>query len=295
MRVFVTGMTGFIGSAVVGELLRSGHQVLGLARSPGRATELIAHGAEIVNGSLDDLDVLRAAAAKADAVAHLAFDHDFSRFEENSVQDHRAITAMGAMLAGSDRPIVVTAGVGLLAPGRLATERDVPVFGSSYPRQSEAAAAALVKLGVRATLIRLAPTVHGMGERGFIPMLFALASEKGVSAYLGDGLNRWSAVHRLDAARLYRLALEAKVSGRVYHGVAEEGVAFRAIAQVIGRRLGVPVESRGPEHFGWLAGFAGEDMAASSKQTRDALGWHPSEPTLLLDIGQPGYFDGFPA
>ena len=291
MRVFVTGATGFIGSAVVGELLDAGHEVVGLARSEAKASALADKGAEIVLGTLDGLDALRKAASRADAVAHLAFNHDFSKFEENSEQDYRAILAMGEVLAGSDRPILITAGVALLAPGRVALEADVPAFGPSYPRKSEAAAATLVEQGVRAAVVRLAPTVHGLGERGFIPMLFDMARQAGVSAYIGDGLNRWAAVHRLDAARLYRLALEAGAPDRAYHGVTEEGVAFRDIAEVIGRRLGIPIEQREPEHFGWFASFAGEDMPASSERTRGALGWTPSEPTLLADIGQPGYLN----
>lgn len=290
MRVFVTGATGWVGSAVVEELVSAGHQVTGLARSAEKAATLAAAGAEIVSGTLDDLDILRGGAAAADGVIHTAFNHDFSRFAENARQDQLAIETLGSALMGSDRPLLVTSGFALLAPGRVATEADLPASHPSYPRRSEAAAIALAARGVRAASIRLAPSVHGTGDHGFIPFLIGLAREKGVSAYIGDGANRWPGVHRLDAARLYRLALEQGATEAAYHATGDEGVAFRDIAAVIGRRLGVPVESRTPEHFGWFADFAGADIPASSARTRSLLGWEPTGPDLLSDIDQPGYY-----
>ncbi len=290
MRVFVTGATGWVGSVVIDELVSAGHQVAGLARSDEKAAALAATGAEVLRGTLDDLDALRSAASAADAVIHTAFGHDFSRFAENAEQDRRAIETLGSALEGSGRPILVTGGVALLAPGRLATEADLPPNVPSYPRKSEAAARALAERGVRATTLRLSPSVHGLGDHGFIPILIGLAREKGVSAYLGEGLNRWPGVHRLDAGRLYRLVLEQGATEPAYHAVADEGVPFKDIAEVIGRRLGLPVESRGREHFGWFADFAGADMPASSARTRSLLGWEPTGPDLLTDIDQPGYY-----
>ena len=289
MRVFVTGATGWVGSAVVEELIGAGHRVTGLARSDDKAAALAASGAEVLRGTLDDLDLLRAAASAADAVVHTAFNHDFSRFAENAQQDQRAIETLGSALEGSTRPLLVTSGFARLAPGRVATEADVPSSDPSYPRQSEAAARALAKRGVRAATVRLAPSVHGLGDHGFIPILIGIAREKGVSAYIGEGRNRWPGVHRLDAARLYRLAIERGATEPIYHAAADEGVTFREIAAVIGRRLGVPVELRGREHFGWFADFAGADMPASSACTR-LLGWEPTGADLLTDIDQPGYY-----
>jgi len=285
MRVFVTGATGWVGSAVVQELVGAGHKVMGLARSDEKATALAAAGADVLRGTLDDLVALRNAASAADAVIHTAFNHDFSRFTENAQQDRRAIETLGSALEGSSRPLLVTSGFARLAPGRIATELDVPSSDPSFPRRSEAAARALAERGVRAATIRLAPSVHGLGDHGFIPILIAMAREKGVSAYIGEGRNRWAGVHRLDTGRLYRLATEP-----AYHAVADEGASFKDIAAVIGRRLGVPVESRDREHFGWFADFAGADMAASSERTRSLLGWHPAGPNLLSDIDQPGYY-----
>ncbi len=290
MHVFVTGATGWVGSAVVEDLIGAGHRVTGLTRSEAKAGALAATGAKVLHGTLDDLDVLRDAAQAADAVIHTAFNHDFSKFAENAAQDQRAIETLGAALEGSDRPLLVTSGVALLAPGRLATEADALPSDPSWPRKSEVAALALATRGVRAASVRLAPSVHGVGDHGFIPILIRLAREKGVAAYLGEGLNRWPGVHRSDAARLYRLALEQGATEPAYHAIADEGVAFRDIAAVIGRRLGIPVESRGPEHFGWFAGFAGADMPASSAHTQSLLGWAPSGPDLLRDIDQPGYY-----
>lgn len=288
MHIFVTGATGWVGSAVVSELLGAGHAVTGLARSADKAAALSATGAKAIHASLDDLGVLRRAAASADAVIHTAFNHDFSKFAENAEQDRRTIEAFGDALAGSQRPLLVTSGLAAISQGRLAMESDQP--GSASPRKSETAARAVAARGVRVATVRLAPSVHGLGDHGFIPILIRLAREKGVSAYLGEGRNCWSGVHRRDAARLYRLALERGVTEAVYHAVADESVTFQSIAAVIGRRLGLPTESRSREHFGWFAHFAGADMAASSARTRAVLGWHPAGPDLLTDLDQPGYY-----
>jgi nucleoside-diphosphate-sugar epimerase len=291
MRVFVTGATGWVGSAVVQELIGSGHRVLGLARSDASAAALAA-GAEVHRGSITDLDSLTRGAASADAVIHCAFNHDFSRFQENCVEDERAIAAMGAALAGSQRPLLVTSGMALIAPGRLADEDDSTQ--PDFPRASERAALALAAAGLHAGAVRLPPSVHGLGDHGFVPRLIQIAREKGVAAYVGEGLNRWSGVHRLDAARVYRLALEQGVGRRVYHAVGDEGAPFKDIAAVIGRRLGVPTASLTAEeaqgHFGWMAPFAGMDMAASAAKTRAVLGWSPVGPGLIADLDQPGYF-----
>lgn len=290
MRVFVTGATGFIGSTVVRELMDAGHQVLGLARSEAGARSLIDAGAQVHRGDVEDLESLRSGAISADAVIHTAFIHDFSKFKENCEIDRKAIEALGAVLAGSDRLLIVTSGTGISnsGPGVLATESDLPKSSNVIPRAaSEEAADAVAARGVRVAVMRL-PQVHDTVKQGLVTYAVQLAREKGVSAYIGDGLNRWPAAHRLDTGRLYRLALEKGNGGIRYHAVAEEGVPVRAIAEVIGQGLNVPVVSLAPQqtaaHFGWLGIFAGWDVPASSAQTRENLGWNPNGPTLLTDL-----------
>ena len=294
MRVFVTGATGFIGTAVVRELIDAGHQVLGLARSDAGAQSLMAAGAGVHRGSLEDLESLRSGAAAADGVIHTAFIHDFSNYGPAAEADRRAIETLGRALAGTDRPLIVTSGT-LLAQrqGALAIEEDA--HNPNFPRKSEEAALALAARGIRASVLRLPPSVHGNGDHGFVPRLISIAREKGVSAFIGDGLNRWPAVHRLDAAHLYRLALEKGSAAARYHGVADEGVATREIAEVIGRQLNVPVVSKSREeaadHFGWIALFFGIDGPASSALTQERLVWRPVQPGLIADLNAAHYFE----
>ncbi|EEE04318.1 SDR family oxidoreductase [Burkholderia multivorans] len=286
MRVFVTGATGFVGIPTVKELIAAGHRVLGLARSDEGEKSLAAIGADVHRGSLEDTESLRAGAAAADAVIHLGFVHDWSNFAQSCEIDRRAIETLGAVLAGSDKLLIVTAGTaGLAAPGRLATEDDDVPPDFPFPRVSEQTARSLK--GVRAAVVRL-PQVHDTVRQGLLTYAVAVAREKGVSAYVGEGRNRWAAAHISDVARLYRLALEKNEAGAKYHAVAEEGVPMRDIAEAIGRALKVPVASlsaeEAPAHFGWLAAFAGHDLVASSEKTRKVLGWNPTGPGLIADL-----------
>jgi nucleoside-diphosphate-sugar epimerase len=293
MRIFVTGATGFVGSAIVPELIGAGHQVLGLARSDAAAASLTAAGADVQRGSLDDLESLRRGTSAVDAVIHAGFIHNFANYAAAAETDRRAIETIGAVLAGSDRPFIVTSGTALTAPGRIAAEQDAA--NSTFPRKSEEAAASASAGGARVSVLRLPPSVHGVGDHGFVPLLIRIAREKGVSAYVGEGLNRWPGVHRLDAARLYRLVLESGSLAARYHAVADEGVTFREIAQVIGRRLNIPVVGKSPQeaeaHFGWFAHFVGLDCPASSARTQEQLGWRPTQASLIPDIDQPSYFE----
>ncbi|HEX4321620.1 MAG TPA: SDR family oxidoreductase [Acidobacteriaceae bacterium] len=294
MRVFLTGATGFIGSAIVPELINAGHQVIGLTRSDAGAQALIAAGAEAHRGNLEDLESLCSGAAKSDGVIHCAFDHDFSHFVANCEKDRRAIEALGDALVGSDRPLVITSGTGMgnAAPGQLATEDH---FDPNHPnprRISELTGVSVAGRGVNVSVVRL-PQVHDTVKQGLITYAVAVAREKGVSAYVGEGLNRWPAAHVLDVARLYRLAVEKAKAGARYNAVAEEGVRVRDIAEVVGRGLKVPVVSLSQEeaaaHFGWLSMFVGFDMPASSALTQQRLGWHPTGPGMISDLEQMCY------
>lgn len=302
MRVFVTGATGFIGSAIVKELIGAGHQVLGLTRSDAGANALIAAGAEVHRGTLEDLDSIRSGAAACDGVIHTAFNHDFlndfSKFGESCETDRRVIRAIGSVLAGSNRPLIVTSGIGLGSPtpGELAVEGHVATSKTTpNPRvASEEAPAEVAAQGVNASIMRLPPSVHDQGDYGFIAILIGIAREKGVSAYIGEGANRWPAVHRRDAAHLYRLALESGVAA-TYHAVGDAGVPTRDIAEVIGRHLHVPVVSLSPEaagpHFGWFTRFFGSDIPASAKLTEERLKWQPTHIGLIADLEQGHYFE----
>ncbi len=296
MRVFVTGATGFVGSAIVLELLNAGHQVLGFARSEASAAQLKAVGAEVHYGELTDLDSLKRGAQAADAVIHTAFIHDFSKFAENCETDRAVIEAMGSVLEGTDKPLIITSGTGLISLGRPALETDLATTeNTKTPRKaSEEAAAAVAARGVKVSVVRLPPSVHDAKDHGFVPMLINLAREKGVAAYVGDGNNQWPAVHRLDAARLYRLILEKNGAPATYHAVAEECIPFREITAIIGKHLDIPVESKSGQdtagYFGWFLHFASLDTPASSEWTRDTLGWQPTNRGLLQDVDSDAYF-----
>lgn len=296
MRFFVTGATGFVGSAVVRELLGAGHQVLGLVRSDAGAAELDALGVEPLRGSLEDLESLTRGATRADAVIHTAFNHDFSRFKQSCEEDRHIIDALGAALIGTTRRLVITSALGVLPRGVVSNERTAPASGATaHPRAaSEHAADVIAARGVRVSVVRLPPSTHGDGDPHFAATLIRIAREKRAAAYIDDGANRWPAVHRLDAAQLFRLAAERGEAGARYHAVAEEGIALRNVAHVIGQRLGVAVVSKprdeAAEHFGDFAHFAAMDVPSSSARTRAELGWVPRQPGLLADLEQGNYF-----
>jgi nucleoside-diphosphate-sugar epimerase len=296
MRVFLTGATGFIGEAIVRELLAARHEVLGLARTPAAAERLARSGVAAHRGELSDTDSLAAGARACDGVIHTAFIHDFSAYASAAETDRRAVATLTGALEGSGKPFVLTSGTALLAPGRVGTEEDAPAPESAAGLRaaSEATAVAAAGRGVRASIVRLPPSVHGTGDHGFVPALIEIARRTGVSAFIDDGANRWPAVHRLDAVRLYRLALENSIPGARHHAVAEEGVTLRAIAEAIGAGLGLPVRSltrdEAYKHFDWMAAFATIDNPTSSALTRKTLGWSPKESGLLQDMKESGYF-----
>lgn len=288
MRIFVTGSTGFIGSALVPDLIKAGHHVLGLTRSEAGADKLRARGAEVLHGNLEDLDSLRKGAADSDGVIHLAFSHDFSQFEKNAADERKAIAALGEVLVGSDRPFVITSGTAMAAnvDGKPSTE-DAPTASWNPRAGLETVVKEFTERGVKTSIVRLAQ-IHDTYKQGLVPYITAVAREKRVSAYIGDGANRWPAAHISDTARLYRLALEKAEQGAIYHAVGEEGVSMKVIAEALGRGLKVPVVSITPEetpaHFGWLAAFAGHDMPSSSALTQKKLNWKPTGPGLIADL-----------
>jgi nucleoside-diphosphate-sugar epimerase len=290
MRVLVTGASGFVGSAVVKELIGAGHQVLGLARSDGSAEKVVKAGAQVYRGDVDDLANLQQVAAGCDAVIHTAFNHDFSQYKANCEADRRVIEALGAVFAGSSRPLIITSGVGLVNIGRVVTEDDVPPVGSDVvPRvASEEAAAAATAKGANVYIVRLPATTHGKGDHGFVPMVIDIARQKGESAYIGEGKNLWPAVHRMDAAVMYRLIAEQQPSQKVFHPVAEEGIAFRDIAGAIGQGLHLPVVSKtgkdAEAHFTWFTHFASLNCPGSSAKSRKVLGWEPKQVGLMEDM-----------
>ena len=296
MRVFVTGASGFVGSAVVKELLQAGHQVLGMVRSDSGAEAVKQAGAEPYRGDIYDLDSLKKGAAQCDAVIHTAFNHDFTKFKENCETDRQVIMALGAALAGTNKPLVVTSGVGLLNYGRLVTENDKVPGSDVIPRSAseEAAYAVAEQQGVNSYIVRLPPSVHAAGDHGFVPILIGIAKEKGAAAYIGEGNNQWPAVHRLDAAALYRLIIEKQPAQKVYHAVAEQGIPFKQIAAAIGKALQVPVVSKdgadAEAHFTWFKHFASIGCPASSTQTREVLGWKPVHAGLLEELVPGIYF-----
>jgi nucleoside-diphosphate-sugar epimerase len=293
MRVFVTGATGFVGSAVVEDLIEAGHQVLGLARSDAGAEELLRMGAEVHRGDLSDTGSLAAGVWECDGVIHTAYNHDFSQFAAAGETDRRAVEVLDAELAGTNRPLVISSGIGLLTPGKLMTEEDAgdPHSPAAVRIPSEEKAMALASEGVRSSIVRLPLMVHDRTKQGLATRLITLARQTGVSAYIGDGVNRWPAVHRFDAAHLFRLALEKGAAGSRYHAIAEDSVEVREVAEVIGRMLNVPVVAKSPakaaEHFGFLAYFVGADFQASSTKTKEALGWNPTHPGIIADLEPP--------
>jgi len=296
MRVFVTGASGFVGSAIVNELITSGHQVLGLARSDSSAQKIIKAGAQVHRGDLDDLESVQKGAAECEAVIHTGFNHDFSKFKANCEADRQVIGALAATLKGSDRPLIITSGIGLINIGRTVTEDDAPPVSSDVmPRvATEEAANAAAAEGVKVYIVRLPPTTHGEGDHGFVPMIIDIAKAKGESVFINEGKNPWPAVHRFDAAVQYRLIAEQQPQQQVYHAVAEEGIPFRDIAEAIGHGLHLPTTSRSGKdaeaHFGWFTHFASLGCPASSAKTRHTLGWQPEQPSLLEDLAFASYF-----